>query len=376
MKITNIYKTKAALIFLMVAALWPAAEAWGQEYGDRYETVGGDQWQEMTGVTIESSSSVTNSNNIFSGSSNSYATIQVGGSGTIVLNVGQNSSVKRISFSFTRSGNRYYRPSSITVSTSDNSNIGFVEIGSASNISNTTTLTIDFNQSARQYIRLEINAQNQRETHIYNTKLYVEPTSDLPSIQHKPAKWYTMRKGGNFVDTFDDEHPMFENAGINIQSAHTYVDTLYVKKGSSVSLWLPTISSSRGQSSAQKYQRWYNYLTEGTFATGLTGDNNVNDILTPKSEKVYRFQNGYVGGASLIGNSSITYGANFYYPEDDEYKGVSNSDAGNDYYVVGCDISGYTDFTKDFISGQGGEVLVIVIWNRPFPCAFFIILSE
>lgn len=355
MKITNIYKTKAALIFLMVAALWPAAEACGQEYGDRYETVGGDQWQEMTGVTIESSSSVTNSNNIFSGSSNSYATIQVGGSGTIVLNVGQNSSVKRISFSFTRSGNRYYRPSSITVSTSDNSNIGFVEIGSASNISNTTTLTIDFNQSARQYIRLEINAQNQRETHIYNTKLYVEPTSDLPSIQHKPAKWYTMRKGGNFVDTFDDEHPMFENAGINIQSAHTYVDTLYVKKGSSVSLWLPTISSSRGQSSAQKYQRWYNYLTEGTFATGLTGDNNVNDILTPKSEKVYRFQNGYVGGASLIGNSSITYGANFYYPEDDEYKGVSNSDAGNDYYVVGCDISGYTDFTKDFISGQGGS---------------------
>lgn len=355
MKITNIYKTTAALIFLMVAALWPAAEAWGQEYGDRYETVGGDQWQEMTGVTIESSSSVTYSNRIFSGSSNSYATIQAGRSGTIVLNVGQNSSVKRISFSFIRSGNRYYRPSSITVSTSDNYNSGFVEIGSASNISNTTTLTIDFNQSARQYIRLEINAQSQRATYIYNTKLYAEPTSDLPSIQHKPAKWYTMRKGGNFVDTFDDEHPMFENAGINIQSAHTYVDTLYVKKGSSVSLWLPTISSSRGQSSAQKYQRWYNYLTEGTFATGLTGDNNVNDILTPKSEKVYRFQNGYVGGASLIGNSSITYGANFYYPEDDEYKGVSNSDAGNDYYVVGCDISGYTDFTKDFISGQGGS---------------------
>lgn len=30
MKITNIYKTTAALFFLMVAALWPAAEAWGQ----------------------------------------------------------------------------------------------------------------------------------------------------------------------------------------------------------------------------------------------------------------------------------------------------------------------------------------------------------
>lgn len=37
MKITNIYKTTAALIFLMVAALWPAAEAWGQRYDNRYE---------------------------------------------------------------------------------------------------------------------------------------------------------------------------------------------------------------------------------------------------------------------------------------------------------------------------------------------------
>ena len=30
MKMTNIYKTTAALIFLMVAALWPAVDAWGQ----------------------------------------------------------------------------------------------------------------------------------------------------------------------------------------------------------------------------------------------------------------------------------------------------------------------------------------------------------
>ena len=37
MKITNIYKTTAALIFLMVAALWPAAEAWGQAVkGNKY----------------------------------------------------------------------------------------------------------------------------------------------------------------------------------------------------------------------------------------------------------------------------------------------------------------------------------------------------
>lgn len=36
---TNIYKTTAALIFLMVAALWPATEAWGQVKGDRYNNM-------------------------------------------------------------------------------------------------------------------------------------------------------------------------------------------------------------------------------------------------------------------------------------------------------------------------------------------------
>lgn len=343
---TNIYKTTAALIFLMVAALWPVVEAWGQEYGDRYETVGGDQWLEVTGVTIESSSSVTNDENIFSESNKSYATIESEKSGTIVLNVGQNSSVKRISFSFTRSGNRYYRPSSITVYTSDNSNSEFVRIGSASNI-NSNSLAIDFNQSARQYIRLEINAQNQRATYIYNTKLYAEPTSDLPSIQHKPAKWHGMRSGGNFVDTFDDTQYFTSGDGFTpIQAAHTYVDTLYVKKGSLVSLWLPTISRSQDQNSTRYYQRWYNYLTEGTFATGLTGNNYVNDILTPKWGTVYRFQNGYVGGSWM---NNIMYGANFYYPKDDEYTGykeLNNGSANNSYYIVACDVSGYTDFNR------------------------------
>lgn len=176
-----------------------------------------------------------------------------------------------------------------------------------------------------------------------------EVTTSDKTIQHKPAKWYTMRSGGNFVDTFDDEHPMFTNAGVDIQSAHTYVDTLYVKKGTQVSLWLPTISSSQEQNSARKYQRWYNYLTERTFATGSISNGQVNDILTPKSETVYRFQNGYVGGASLIGNSSVTYGADFYYPKDDEYtgyKGLNNGSANNSYYIVACDISGYTDFNQ------------------------------
>lgn len=49
MKITNIYKTTAALIFLMAAALWPAAEAWGQ--GTDTDT---DGWKtSYSGYTIQ-----------------------------------------------------------------------------------------------------------------------------------------------------------------------------------------------------------------------------------------------------------------------------------------------------------------------------------
>lgn len=217
MKITNIYKTTAALIFLMVAALWPAVDAWGQAVtGNKYE-----------------SSYVSGRNKV---------------------------------------------------------------------------------------------------------------TTSNKTIQHKAAKWHGMRSGGNFVDTFDDTQYFTSGDGsTQIQAAHTYVDTLYVRKGTQVSLWLPTISSSQEQNSARYYQRWYNYLTEGTFATG---DNYVNDILTPKSGTVYRFQNGYVGGNRVIGTSSIMYGANFYYPKDDEYKGLNNGSANNSYYIVACDVSGYTDFDQ------------------------------
>ena len=165
------------------------------------------------------------------------------------------------------------------------------------------------------------------------------------TIQHKAAKWYTMRSGRNFVDTFDDEHPTFKNADADIQSTHTYVDTLYVKKGSQIQLLLPTLleENTTASNSAPKYQRWYNYETEGTFATGATGDNIIDLLTPPDGVTAYRFLNGYVAGDGLLGGSSAMAGANFYYPVD-----------GKDHYVVACDISGYTDFTKVFSSGKGG----------------------
>lgn len=190
------------------------------------------------------------------------------------------------------------------------------------------------------------------------------------SVQHKyPNKWYTIRNNSGMsqaskdMDTFDDETPSFKNTYTNtdIQAAHTYIDTLYVRKGGEVTLYLPLISSSQSQLSAQAYQRWYNFITEGTFS--YTYRNTTYDIVSFNST-AYRFVNGYVGGVNtgLGGNNGTNYldRITFTYPTDDEYNtrvqnGFNNGSAGNKYYIVACDASGYTDFTRSFSSGNGGS---------------------
>lgn len=337
MRIKNVYKRTAALIFLMVAALWPVVEAWGQEYGDKYSSV--VDYSQISINNYSADQYVSNVGRIFDNNTNNYATISSGETGSITVNL--SNVADQIILNFYRNRGTYYTPQTITVLNDEND-----EIGSASGIGDNTSCTIDLNQSSGSTITLKITAEDgwfANETRI--TGITFQAKGVVPSIQHKPAKWYTMRSGSNFVDTFDDEHPMFKNAGVDIQSAHTYVDTLYVKKGSPIQLLLPTLSkeATDASNSAPKYQRWYNYETEGTFATGLTG-NNIIDLLTPPNGvTAYRFQNGYVAGNGLLGVNSAMSGANFYYPEN-----------GKDKYVVACDISGYTDFTKTFSTGNGG----------------------
>lgn len=76
---TNIYKTTAALIFLMVAALWPAAEAWGQVTGNRYWTIDKNSIVNTNGATITAKTTEGNNasgnngiNNTFDGNDNSW----------------------------------------------------------------------------------------------------------------------------------------------------------------------------------------------------------------------------------------------------------------------------------------------------------------
>lgn len=188
------------------------------------------------------------------------------------------------------------------------------------------------------------------------------------SVLHKyPNKWYTIRNNSGMsqaskdMDTFDDETPSFKNTYTNrptdIQAAHTYIDTLYVRKGESVTLYLPFISNGLNQLSAQAYQRWYNFITEGTFS--YTSGNRTYDIVSFNST-AYRFKNGYVGGVNTgLGNNYLDR-ITFTYPTDAQYNtrvqnGFNNGSAGNKYYIVACDASGYTDFTRSFSSGNGGS---------------------
>lgn len=184
---------------------------------------------------------------------------------------------------------------------------------------------------------------------------YNESYEDV-TITHKAAKWFDLRSGisdaAKAMDTYDDETKMFtlQDGTTEVQAAHTYLDTIYVHKGTSVSLEIPDKLKATNFS-IKSYQRWHSFRTDGTYRTNNTGENDVWDLLTPAdgiSGTSYRYANGYVGypkGANL-------YKVDFYVPTDEEFKAWFSGDAAkiydNNFYLVACDVSSYTDYTKNF----------------------------
>lgn len=178
-------------------------------------------------------------------------------------------------------------------------------------------------------------------------------TNASVTITHKAAKWFDLRSGisdaAKAMDTFDDDTKMFtlQDGKTEVQAAHTYMDTIYVHKGTSVSLEIPDKLGTN--TSIKSYQRWHSFRTDGTFRTMNTEANEVWDLLTPAvSGTFYRYANGYVGypkGANM-------YKVNFYVPTDEEFKAWFGEDAAkkydNNFYLVACDVSSYTDYTKNF----------------------------
>lgn len=204
----------------------------------------------------------------------------------------------------------------------------------------------------------------------------ISNTHQDEAVQHKKAKWYTMRnnisQAAKDMDTFDDTNHYYANPYTkdSIQSAHTYYDTLYVRKGSEVELTLPVVPASYspgGDLSARSYQRWYNFVTESTlsYTVGSGLNRRTYDLLEP-AKNSYRFANGYVGGHSV--NGTDLGRATFTYPTDADYRnyvnnGFDNGSADNKYYIIACDASGYLDFTENFNSGNGGSFLDGGFWE-------------
>lgn len=184
------------------------------------------------------------------------------------------------------------------------------------------------------------------------------------SIQHKSAKWFDLVKDFNLspsvLGSFSYDEPRFDaimSNGQKIQATHTYIDTIYMHKGAQITLALPTKSDAdyASSSSAQTYQRWYSYRTDGTFETNhktsTESEKTVYDLLTPNTGNpsggvpAYRFKNGYVGRPM----GAILQAMDFYYPTDQEFKDwFPNTKVDNNWFVVACDVSGYTDFSGSF----------------------------
>ena len=158
------------------------------------------------------------------------------------------------------------------------------------------------------------------------------------SILHRAPKWNTT--DGMMTNPWEEHE--------QIQKAHIYVDTIYMRKGTFITLTLP--DKMGNDHNHNSYQRWYNYRTEGTFkyAPVENGTHVEGDLLNPVgSIAPYRFQNGYVGQPYL---SSPAEQMEFFYPSDimmPSLAGYEIPNPDNNYYIVACDVSNYTDYDKN-----------------------------
>ena len=354
------YIKRLATLALMAALLAPLQEVWGQAVkGDRYETIYEAISDDFFTVTLEDEDD-QDIRNAFDGNyDGTWWEANSAGEKTIVISFNEPTYIHSIYLMGGGADNQTsasMRPESVKVEGKTADEEDWEEVQTFGNILRDTrhaTLTLDADKR-KGYETLKLTlipGKNDQGHKLVMNEITLR--SDVKSIQHKPAKWHDMRGKVEFTDTTDtfDETQMVKSGDgkTDIQATHTYVDTLYVKKGSQVTLWLPTTSRAQDHNSVRYYQRWYNYLTEGTFATGLTGDDKVNDLLTPRENTfVTRFKNGYVGGSNSLVEGSITYGAEFYYPTDVDFKSYTKlGQSQNDHYIVACDLSGYTDFVKD-----------------------------
>ncbi len=205
-------------------------------------------------------------------------------------------------------------------------------------------------------------AQDTKNT-AYNTT-YNGTNVTSVSITHKHPKWTQYHEGKGYNDTYNETDMVTLEKGKQVQAANTYVDTIYMHKGTTTTLILPYRTQNE-EVSIYKYHRWYDYRTDGSFFCQWkhsSGDP-TNNLLVPHyydddGMTGCRFANGYVlidGGQKNNNGTNINGKAmsemDFYYPTDEEYESMTFSDyfikTDNNYYIVACDVSIYEDFKAD-----------------------------
>lgn len=395
---------KTATLALMAASLAPLQEAWGQVKGDKYV-----KEIRVSNFTVKLDEAGMDGSNIeaaFDGNydgAGSWWEAKTAGKKTIVISFNAPTYIHSIDLMGGGGGStdvdRNMRPESVTVkgTTADNEDVS--QTFSLNREERYATLVLDADKR-KQYkaLRLtltpgtndqggdhtlvmnEITLKSDENTAIPSVVITYEPNVIDASITHKPAKWHKLREGGytneSTGDTFSEKEEMFDlkdNPLIvasnldPIQATHTMIDTIYMHKGTSITLTLPDYLNSNF--SIKSYQRWYSFRTGKTFETRYHEDNpeKVWDLLTPTDlgDDVYRLKNGYVGNPLKAGNPA--YKMDFYFPTDDEFVNwfettingeISGRD--NNWYVVACDVSTY----KDFSESNEGELVEPTLSHR------------
>lgn len=358
------YKKTAALFFLMAAALWPAVDALGQAVtGDQYQTYfpSDEVYFENAGEALHNLGVyvIDNNEDTYWRANTSDKAI------TVTLQLGYPRTVS--GFEFMQGEGTAGRASKIVMSYSTDGinyskELVFDGLSSDQRIQQ---LSFD-NPVEGTYFKFVLTPHEDATICLHEIR-FISVT--LPTINHKPAKWFDLREKDGYTnestgDTFSEKEEWFtpednpfisnypEN-GRKIQAAHTYIDTIYMHPGTSVTLTLP---DKLNDVSVRGYQRWYSFRTDGTYRTKNTGSDEVWDLLTPTVGTSYRFANGYVS-KPIDTNANGTYQMKFYFPTSGEFNEWfdNSSDFDGNWFVVACDVSGYNDYTETFNKTTSSE---------------------
>lgn len=357
--IHNLYK-----LLILFCATFLVQNALAQEEGNKYLMIDENSKVSTYGadITAKTSGGYNASdgngiNNAFDGNDNSWWASSR--AGTINVDIDFNAYRTIRAFHFLSGGNTQEREDELHVFSSTN---GYTWKLVESFAGDRTVQQHDYclkNAINTRYLRLQlVPGRSDYELAMNEITLYSDVVDySNVTIHHKAAKWFDLRsnisEAAKNMDTFNDETAWYSGPKGNIQASHVYMDTIYVHKGTSVTLTVPDKLSN---SSVISYQRWYSYRTDGTFRTQNTGSDEVWDLLTPVGATPYRLANGYVGKPLT---TSDVMDMKFYVPTDEEFKAWFGETAtqtfDNNYYLVGCDVSGYTDFTKSYSDASGSS---------------------